>query len=106
MAKVEFDAPSVIEIRAFAHGTEAVHPGFRSVLDVGGQVSKAIRPDGKGRVVKFEMNDRAAAGRLLEVMAAALDYDLPEFGPAAPEGHDRLQLSSMCAVFTERLRLR
>lgn len=103
MAEVEFDAPSVTEIKAFARGAQAVHPGCSTVLDIGGQDTKAICLDGKGRVTKFEMNDRCAAGagRFLEVMAAALDYDLPEFGLAASEGRDQVQLSSMCTVFAE-----
>ena len=43
---------------------------------------------------------RVPAG-FLEVMAAALDYDLAAFGSAALEGGDQLQLSSMCTVFAE-----
>jgi len=100
MAEVKFDAPSVAEIKAFTRNAEFVPPGCSTVLDIGGQDTKAICLDGKGRVTKFEMNDRCAAdaGRFLEVMAAALDYDLAAFGPAALEGGDQLQLSSMCTV--------
>ena len=113
LAEVEFDAPTVTEIKAYARGAHALSPGCRTVLDIGGQDTKAIALDGRGKPTKFEMNDRCAAGagRFLEMMAAALGYDLPEFGAAAlgdlegpgSEGeHDReIQLNSMCAVFAE-----
>ena len=103
MAEVQFDAPSVTEIKAYARGAQAACPGCRTVLDIGGQDTKAIALNGSGRVARFEMNDRCAAGagRFLEVMAAALDYQIDQFGPAALEGNDQVQLSSMCAVFAE-----
>ena len=103
LAEVEFDAPTVTEIKAFARGAHAVCPGCRTVLDIGGQDTKAIAVDGRGKPTKFEMNDRCAAGagRFLEMMAAALGYELPDFGPAALDGRDDVQLSSMCAVFAE-----
>ncbi|HVP10485.1 MAG TPA: acyl-CoA dehydratase activase [Phycisphaerae bacterium] len=103
LAEVEFDAPSVTEIKAFARGAEAVCPGCRTVLDIGGQDTKAIALDGKGRPIKFEMNDRCAAGagRFIEIMAAALKYELNEFGPAALRSAANIALNSMCTVFAE-----
>ncbi|MBI3946648.1 MAG: 3-hydroxyacyl-ACP dehydratase [Armatimonadetes bacterium] len=103
LAEVEFDAESVTEIRACARGAHALFPGCRSVLDIGGQDTKAIGLDGRGRVLKFEMNDRCAAGagKFLEMMARALAYDLEEFGVAALAGVDGIRLNSMCAVFAE-----
>ncbi len=103
LAEVKFAADSVTEIRAYARGAEACFPGCRTVLDIGGQDTKAIALDGQGRVVKFEMNDRCAAGagKFLEIMAQALGYSLPEFGAAALRGADSLRRSSMCAVFAE-----
>jgi predicted CoA-substrate-specific enzyme activase len=103
MAEVAFDATTVTEIKAFARGAGALHPGCRTVLDVGGQDTKVIVTDGAGRPLRFEMNDRCAAGagRFLEMMAQALGYGLDEFGRAALEGGDGLRLSAMCAVFAE-----
>jgi (R)-2-hydroxyacyl-CoA dehydratese activating ATPase len=103
LAEVEFDAPSITEIKAFARGAEAVCPGCRTVLDIGGQDTKAIALDGAGRPIKFEMNDRCAAGagRFIEIMASALKYDLDEFGPAAVRGTAEITLNSMCTVFAE-----
>ena len=103
LAEVEFDAPSITEIKAFARGAEAVCPGCRTVLDIGGQDTKAIAIDGAGRPTRFEMNDRCAAGagRFLEIMAAALNYRVDEFGAAAQAATGEIVLSSMCTVFAE-----
>lgn len=73
------------------------------MLDIGCQDTKVIALDRAGRVVRFEMNDRCAAGagRFLEMMASALGYEISEFGRAALHGGSALRLSSMCAVFAE-----
>lgn len=103
LAEVEFGAPSITEIRAYARGAHALFPGCRTVLDIGGQDTKAIALDGAGRVLKFEMNDRCAAGagRFLEMMAGALGYRIGDFGAGALAGEQGLRLNSMCAVFAE-----
>jgi (R)-2-hydroxyacyl-CoA dehydratese activating ATPase len=103
LAEVSFGFPSVTEIKAYARGAQALFPGCRTVLDIGGQDTKAIALDGLGRVTNFEMNDRCAAGtgRFLEMVAAALGYMLPELGPGALSGKNGVQISSMCAVFAE-----
>jgi len=103
MAEVAFGYPSVTEIKAYARGAEDVRPGCRSVLDIGGQDTKAIALDGTGRALRFEMNDRCAAGagRFLEMMASALDYDIASFGAGAVRGDGSVKINSMCAVFAE-----
>lgn len=103
MAEVSFEAATVTEIKAFARGVAARLPGCRTILDVGGQDTKVIATDGAGRPLRFEMNDRCAAGagRFLEIMAQALGFGLEEFGEAALAGADGLKLNAMCAVFAE-----
>lgn len=98
-----FQAPVVSEILAHAKGAIAAHPGTRAVLDIGGQDTKAIALDPQGRVVKFEMNDRCAAGtgKFLEVMARAFGLAIEEFGPFAQGGIEPSRISSMCTVFAE-----
>jgi predicted CoA-substrate-specific enzyme activase len=97
------NASTVTEIKAFALGAMFFEPRCGTILDIGGQDTKAIALNGQGRVAKFEMNDRCAAGtgRFLEVMANALGYEIEEFGQAALMGKERLQISSMCTVFAE-----
>jgi predicted CoA-substrate-specific enzyme activase len=93
--------PVVTEIKAHATAATSLHPGCRAVLDIGGQDTKAIALDAAGRVLRFEMNDRCAAGtgRFLEVMAATLGYTLEEFAAGAAGTAASVAISSMCTVF-------
>ncbi len=98
-----FQAEVISEIKAFSIGVHALLPGVRTVLDIGGQDTKAIALDAAGRVAKFEMNDKCAAGtgRFLEIMAMALRYTLDDFGEAAMHAKHKENISSMCTVFAE-----
>jgi predicted CoA-substrate-specific enzyme activase len=93
----------VSEISCHARGAFHINPAVRSVIDVGGQDSKAIRLDANGRVIDFAMNDKCAAGtgRFLEVMSAALDVPLEEFGRLALRSEHPVSISSTCTVFAE-----
>jgi predicted CoA-substrate-specific enzyme activase len=101
--EVYFDAPTITEIMAYAVGARALFPDVRTILDIGGQDSKAIAVNNTGKVAKFEMNDRCAAGtgKFLEIMAHTLGYSLDEFGFEAFKAKKDIQISSMCTVFAE-----
>ncbi len=101
--EIAFDAPTVTEIKAHARGARAFFHDTRTVLDIGGQDSKAISLMENGKVKKFEMNDRCAAGtgKFLEIMAKTLGYDIEEFGREALLAESDLSISSMCTVFAE-----
>jgi predicted CoA-substrate-specific enzyme activase len=101
--EISFEAPTLTEIKAHARGAFHLFPGARAVLDIGGQDSKAIALNAGGRVTKFEMNDRCAAGtgKFLEIMARTLGFELDVFGREALEVDKELAISSMCAVFAE-----
>ena len=101
--ELSFDSPTVTEIKAHAVGVRAMCPSVRTILDIGGQDSKAISLLENGRVKKFEMNDRCAAGtgKFLEIMAKALGFGIAEFGPLALESKEEMNISSMCTVFAE-----
>lgn len=94
---------SITEILAHALGAGYLFPGCRSVLDIGGQDTKAISLDSSGRVSKFEMNDRCAAGtgKFLEFMASSFQIPIERFGDYALEGEPGLSINSMCTVFAE-----
>jgi (R)-2-hydroxyacyl-CoA dehydratese activating ATPase len=97
------DSECITEILAHALGARNVFPDCRSVLDIGGQDTKAISLDSSGRVGKFEMNDRCAAGtgKFLEFMATSFQIPIEEFGAFALEGEPGLSINSMCTVFAE-----
>jgi predicted CoA-substrate-specific enzyme activase len=97
------NSESITEIYAHALGAGYLFPGSRSVLDIGGQDTKAISLDSGGRVAKFEMNDRCAAGtgKFLEFMATSFQLPIERFGDFALEGELGLSINSMCTVFAE-----
>ena len=101
--ELSFETPTVTEIKAYAVGARFLFPEVRTILDIGGQDSKAIAIGEKGRVTKFEMNDRCAAGtgKFLEIMAQTLGYSLDQFGEEALKAQKGIQVSSMCTVFAE-----
>ena len=101
--KVEFGDDQVTEIACHARGAAHMFPGTRTVLDMGGQDTKAIRVQEDGEVVDFCMNDKCAAGtgRFLQSAAAALDLELDELGPTALAGDRPVKISNTCTVFAE-----
>jgi len=98
-----FANEAITEITCHARGASWVIPETRTVIDIGGQDSKAIRVDARGNVVEFVMNDKCAAGtgRFLEVMARALDLDIDEFASISLTGKHPCRISSVCTVFAE-----
>jgi len=89
------------EILCHAFGAHAVFPNTRTVLDIGGQDTKAIQVDGYGLVTSFHMNDRCAAGcgRYLGYIADELNISLNELGPLAMEAEKQVNICSTCTVF-------
>lgn len=100
---VPFAHKQVTEITCHAKGANYLFPSARTVIDIGGQDSKAMSIDGTGRVKDFVMNEKCAAGtgRFLEVMAHALEVDLDSFGPLSLTSESPAKISSMCTVFAE-----
>ena len=85
------------------HGTGAVRlfGDHGTVIDVGGQDTKVIQLK-SGRVAKFAMNDKCAAGtgRFLEIMADRLGISQQQMADLARSG-EPTKISSMCTVFAE-----
>ncbi|MBU0492508.1 MAG: 2-hydroxyglutaryl-CoA dehydratase [Chloroflexi bacterium] len=102
-ARVPLAHDQVTEITCHARGIAHLLPDTRTLLDVGGQDSKAIRLGPNGRVADFAMNDKCAAGtgRFLEVMARALEIDVADLGALAAQARDPARISSTCTVFAE-----
>ncbi len=100
---VKFADKSFTEIMAHAAGAHLLNPAIRTIIDIGGQDSKAIALDDKGKVKNFVMNDKCAAGtgRFLEVMARALEINLDDFGMMSLSAASPAKISSLCTVFAE-----
>lgn len=101
--KVTFGNTQVTEISC--HGRGAVHmfPNTRTVIDMGGQDTKAIRVEPSGEIDEFCMNDKCAAGtgRFLGAASAALEIPLPDLGPMALTAERAVKISTTCTVFAE-----
>jgi predicted CoA-substrate-specific enzyme activase len=93
----------VSEISAYAGGASSLYPNCGTVIDIGGQDSKVILLADRGRVQKFEMNDRCAAGtgRFLEVMADTLEVSIDKLGELALSATKKVTINSLCTVFAE-----
>ena len=89
------------EILCHAFGAHAVFPNTRTVLDIGGQDTKAIQVDSHGLVTSFHMNDRCAAGcgRYLGYIADEFSISLNELGPEALQADKETTICSTCTVF-------
>ena len=101
--RVTFGNTQVTEISCHARGAAQMFPGTKTVLDMGGQDTKAIRVSPKGEVLDFCMNDKCAAGtgRFLGAAAAALDIPLGELGNVAMKAERPVKISTTCTVFAE-----
>jgi predicted CoA-substrate-specific enzyme activase len=92
---------TVTEITCHGRGAAYLFGPDGVVVDVGGQDTKTIRLVG-GRVVKFLMNDKCAAGtgKFLEVMANRMGVTQDELADLARAGRPA-PISNMCTVFAE-----
>jgi len=93
----------ITEVTCHARGARRLFPATQCILDIGAQSSRAVRIDDRGRVVRFKMNDRCAAGagKFLERVSRALDIPLEELPAVALRSKDPQPISSICAVLAE-----
>jgi predicted CoA-substrate-specific enzyme activase len=92
----------ITEISAFARGASAIDPNIRTIIDLGGQDSKIIKFK-HGRIDRFVMNDRCAAGtgNFVEKIAQALGLSLKRFGELALQSTNPAKIDSLCVVMAE-----
>jgi benzoyl-CoA reductase subunit A len=89
------------EILCHGLGAHVMYPQTATVLDIGGQDTKAIQVDQQGIVESFQMNDRCAAGcgRYLGYIADEMNMGLHELGPLAMKSTKTVRINSTCTVF-------
>ncbi|MGH9603030.1 MAG: acyl-CoA dehydratase activase [Terriglobales bacterium] len=100
---VSFGHAQLTEISCHARGAHYVFPGTRTVIDMGGQDSKAISVGPSGEVLDFVMNDKCAAGtgRFLANAADVLGVGLGEIGPLSLQATRPVKITTVCTVFVE-----
>jgi (R)-2-hydroxyacyl-CoA dehydratese activating ATPase len=101
--KIEAGNAQVTEISCHARGAHLLFPGTRTVIDMGGQDTKAIKLSSDGDVLDFCMNDKCAAGtgRFLAGAADVLGLALDDIGALSLKGTQPIRLTSVCTVFVE-----
>lgn len=95
---------NIPEIIAHGVGTHRVDPTARTIIDIGGQDSKVIELDEYGTVIRFEMNDRCAAGtgRFFEVLThRLLGIEMDQLSDLMKQSTSPCTISSMCTIFAE-----
>ncbi len=90
------------EITTHAIAAQAIVPGVRTILEIGGQDSKIIILR-NGVVYDFAMNTVCAAGTgsFLDRQAARLGVPIEEFGEMALRSSSPVRIAGRCAVFAE-----
>jgi predicted CoA-substrate-specific enzyme activase len=81
-------------------------PTVRTVLDIGGQDTKAIKCDEYGNVVTFQMNDKCASGvgRQIESFADMVAVPIQDIGQLSLEtDEDPEPVSSTCVTYANSM---
>jgi len=101
--EVTFANGTVTEVGAAALGMNKIFPEARIIIDVGAEESRALKIDGKGKVIDFAISDKCAAGTgsFLEAMSRTLEIPLEEMGPLSLEATNSVPINAQCAVFAE-----
>ena len=101
---IPFSHDHVTETVCHARGAVYRYPATRTVLDIGGQDTTAIKVDPNGNVLDFCMNDKCAAGtgRLLESIAELLNLKISEIGEIGMSGSRDISVTNICSVLAEQ----
>lgn len=101
--RVTFGNAQITEISCHARGSWHIFPNTKTVLDMGGQDTKAISITNNGQILDFCMNDKCAAGtgRFLGAASEALEIPLDDLGPTALTSQNSVKISTTCTVFAE-----
>ncbi len=101
--QVEFATKNISEITCHGRGAHFLLPLTRTVIDVGGQDTKAVSIDAEGNLLDFVMNDKCAAGtgRFLEAMSRSMELPIEKMEEYYFGEGDPCTITSMCSVFAE-----
>jgi len=91
------------DISCHGRGISYLFPSVRTVVDIGGQFSRAFKIDGEGHLLSFVLSEKCAAGsgRLLQVIARVLQVDVQELGELSLKSKNKVNFTTGCAVFNE-----
>lgn len=92
---------NLTEITCHARGARQWYPQVRNIIDIGGQDTKIIRLNERGRMADYRMNAKCAAGTgtFLESIALRLGMPLADIDELAMRSKTPMVLNSYCTVF-------
>ncbi len=98
-----FPGRQVSDISCQARGCSFIFPAARTIIDIGGQFTKAVKLTPQGRSADFLMSEKCAtgSGRFLQVISRILQVPLDEIGPLSLQSEHPVEFSTNCAVFAE-----
>ena len=99
---VSFAGTTKTEISCHAKGSFFYFPRSHTLIDIGGQDSKVIKIDSRGKRTGFKMNRKCAAGTgaFLEEIANRLGVGIEKLNELAEKADKNIRLGSYCTVFT------
>lgn len=102
-SNIPFGHQQVADIRCCARGINSVFPSARTVIDVQGQFTQAIRLNDRGQVINFVVSEKCAAGSgsFLDVIANVLQIELSDVGSLSLKSENPVVFTTGCAVFGE-----
>jgi len=93
----------VTDLSCQGRGVSYLFPSARTVIDIGGQLTRVFRVNEKGRATAFLQSEKCAAGsgRFLQVIAKVLQIDLEDIGELSLKSKNKVDFNTGCAVFAE-----
>ena len=100
---VPFHTGHFYSMTTHARGAIHLNPEARAALDCGALHGRAIRTDGRGKVLSYKMTSQCASGsgQFLENIARYLGIAQDEIGSLSKAADDPEKVSSICAVLAE-----
>ena len=102
-ASVSFSDEAVSDISCLARGVSYIFPGARTAVDIGGQFTRVLKLDGRGKATSFLLSEKCASGsgRFLQVIAKVLQVELEDIGELSLKSQNKVDFNTGCAVFAE-----
>ena len=96
------------EFRAITRGIAALHPGTRTIFEMGGETSKFIRLEasdeaGCAGIADYQTNGDCAAGTgsFMDQQASRLLYDIEDVGDIVLDAGKAASIAGRCSVFAK-----
>ena len=104
-ANVSFSSETASDISCLARGVHYLFPAARTVIDIGGQFTRVLKLNNRGRATAFLLSEKCAtgSGRFLQVIARVLQIDLEDIGGLSLKSKNRVDFNTGCAVFADGL---